>query len=110
MTRFWSLTYKIEPVEGYEDGLLQSIMLKGYKENGREYQHACCVEGGDWPETPEGFMVFMNRQFPDHPVRFVLVDKREITEEEYLTQHLDKERRAQREVDRIRGKLKENDA
>ena len=103
MAKFWSLTYKTIPREDVKDTYLLKIMLERLKAKGMEYEFACCKEEGEWPETPEGFIEFLNRQFPDSPVQHVLVDKREITEEEYLTQYRDKERRAMENAELIRG-------
>ena len=107
MSIFWSLVYKTVPRENHEDTLLQEIMLRRLKEEGTEYKHACSAERkNDASSTPEGFVAFLNRQFPDSPVQFILVDKREITEEEYLMQRADKERRAQRNAEIFRDHLK----
>ena len=101
-TTFWSLTYESVPREDVQDELLLSIMLRRLKEEGQEYLHACCVEGGDWPETPESIVAFLNRQFPDSPMKYVRVQKREITAEEYKMQREDKERRAARNAESMR--------
>lgn len=85
--KYWAYVYKLVPRKNIpsEDQFVHDLVLKRVEEKGTTFSNSCCVEGGEWPETPESIVDHLNKQFSTSPA-FVLVQKWEITEEEYISQ------------------------
>lgn len=103
---YWSYTYKLIPrvLEDKRDQKLHDLVMESWEEKNATVIASTCADRSDGPETPESIIEYLNKTWPLNPEK-VLIDKREITKEEYEADRAYKEALVHKEAVHLRGLL-----